>query len=146
MQFETALNLIWLVLGALALANTLRVRRNRSGLHHAPAWLHVCGVAMIMAALFPYISATDDVLRIRHMDLQQTQGNRHEPAKKSSSDALIRLYEAMDTPVACTATEVSFTLFFVSLVLAPVSVLVDRSTPFRIGRSPPFAPLVPSSI
>ena len=70
---DTALNLLWLALGVFALASTLRSRRHRAGFAHVPVWLHVCGVALIIAALFPYISATDDVLRIQHMDVQANQ-------------------------------------------------------------------------
>ncbi|HEY7210977.1 MAG TPA: hypothetical protein VH477_11945 [Bryobacteraceae bacterium] len=150
MQFDTALNSVWLVLSVLALANTLRARRFGTQ-RHAPAWLHVSGVALILAALFPYISATDDVLRIQHMHLQDAavrhvQGNQHEPGKgsspegkkKSSTDALIRLYETMDTPVVDSAPEISFALFFVALVTAPVWQSITREVALKSGRSPPF--------
>ncbi|MBV8864964.1 MAG: DUF2304 domain-containing protein [Acidobacteriaceae bacterium] len=139
MQFDTALNLIWLVLGVFALASILRMRRKASlPAHHAPAWLHVCGVALILAALFPYISATDDVLRIQHMDVQETRGQHQTPGKKGPIDGLLRLYEAMDTPVVCAVREISFTLFFVSIVITPVLRFVDRIAPLKSGRSPPL--------
>lgn len=146
MQFDSALNLIWLLLGICALASILRTRRKRSGApHHAPIWLHVCGVALILAALFPYISATDDVLRIEHMDAQQASGHHpQQPGKKGPIDSLLRLYEAMDTPVVCAVREISFTLFFISLVIAPVLRVVNRSAPLKSGRSPPnlFSPVL----
>jgi len=143
-QFEAALNLIWLVLGVLALASTLRSRLNGSRpAHHAPIWLHVCGVALILAALFPYISATDDMLRVQRMDVQQTRGQHQQPQKKGPIDSLLRLYEAMDTPVVCTVRQISFTLFFISVIISPVLRLISRSTPLKSGRSPPN-PLSPS--
>ena len=138
MQFDTALNLVWLVLGVFALASTLRARRQTSVFVRGPVWLHLCGVALIVAALFPYISATDDVLRIQRMDLQQTEGHQHQSGNKGSSDALIRLYETMDTPVITVVTQVEFVLLFISLVVAPILRTVDRVTLLQGGRSPPL--------
>ncbi len=140
MQFDTALNLIWFGFGAFALAGTLRMRlRKASPINRGPAWLHICGVALIVAALFPYISATDDVLRIQHMNLQQSPDHSRETGKKAPSDALIRLYEVMDTPIVCVVRQISLTLFFVFLIFTPVLRRVDRSTPFLAGRSPPLS-------
>ena len=140
MQFDTALNVVWLVLGAFALASTLRIYRHRPNTQKsAPAWLHVCGVALIVAALFPYISATDDVLRIQHLDLRQTSEHHGDAGKKSPNDGLMRLYETTDTPVVCKVQQVSMTLFFISLVATPVLRQVTRSVSFKSGRSPPFA-------
>ena len=140
MQFDTALNLVWLVLGSLALASTSRIYRHRSRNQTSPpAWLHVCGVALIVAALFPYISATDDVLRIQHADWQQTSEHHGDAGKKAPNDGLMRLYETTDTPVISHVQQISVTLFFFSLVAAPVLRQVTRSVSFKSGRSPPFA-------
>jgi hypothetical protein len=139
-RFDVALNLIWFVFGAFALAGTLRVKLRRdSTTKRASGWLHICGVALIVAALFPYISATDDVLRIQHLNLQQSTDHSRQTGKKAPSDALIRLYEVMDTPVVCVVRQISLTLFFVSLVVIPVLRRVDRSMPFLAGRSPPLS-------
>ena len=135
MHFETALNLIWLLLGLFALASTCRatLRKNadpRSG----SAWLHIIGVGLIVAALFPYISATDDVLRIEHF---QAQHNQSHPGKHSRTDDLVRLYETMDTPLVCRVAEVVITFSFVSLISTPVLRAIDRIAPSPSGRSPP---------
>ncbi len=141
MQVDTALNLVWLTLGALALAGTLRGRRRASAEHklRAPVRLHICGVALIAATLFPYISATDDVLRIQHMELQQNPSGHHDQSKKGTTDALIRLFEAMDTPVIGTVPQISLILFFISFVVVPAVLLASYVAPFHCGRSPPFA-------
>ena len=116
---------------------TVRTRVCRgTPVNHAPVWLHVCGVALIVAALFPYISATDDVLRIQHLNIEHSH-ERNE--KKTPSDQLIRLYETMDTPVVCTVQRISLVLFFVSLVFVPIAKVLKRSSPQASGRSPPFA-------
>jgi hypothetical protein len=149
-QFEAALNLVWLVLGVLALASTSRSRLYGSGDYkvryaaHSPVWLHVCGVALIVAALFPYISATDDVLRIEHMNVEQLPGHHQETGKKAGIDGLMRLYEAMDTPVVGAVRELAFILFFVGMVVVLVRQHVERSMPLQSGRSPPdyFSPIL----
>jgi hypothetical protein len=139
-QFDAALNLIWFVFGAFALAGTVRVKLRRgSTVNRGSAWLHICGVALIIAALFPYISATDDVLRIQHTNVQQNPDHSRQTGKKAPNDALIRLYETMDTPLVCAVRQISFTLFFVCLVVTPVLRRFDRSMPFLAGRSPPLS-------
>lgn len=136
MHFDTALNLAWGLLGLLALVRTIRASFDRTvSRNRAPAWLHIVGVALIVAALFPYISATDDVIRIEHLSAQQ---NHQHPNKKHSNDDLIRLYETMDTPVISPAIVLIFALFFIALVIVPVSTLLDRRERFEGGRSPPF--------
>jgi hypothetical protein len=141
--FETALNFIWFALGVFALCGTLRSRRVAAN-PHGSAWLHLCGVALIIAALFPYVSATDDVLRIQHLHLRPdtvsshaSKSESHEQSKSRTSDALIRLYEIMDAPVAASVQGVSFSFAFVSLVVTPALRAVTRDVAFRCGRSPP---------
>ncbi len=134
MYFETALNVVWLSLGLCALAGAVRLAfREDAPRRQRCAWLHIVGVGLIVAALFPYISATDDVLRAEHFNAQHSQGH----PGKTHTDDLMRLYETMDTPLVCRATEVTMTLSFISLVFAPVLQLIDRITPFQAGRSPP---------
>jgi hypothetical protein len=147
-HFEAALNLVWLALGLAALAmagrNVLKRRRvlDGSGLSHgAPAWLHIVGVALIVVALFPYISATDDLLRIEHFHARADQQHTNLPGKHSRTDNLIRLYETMDTPLVCAVREISLVFFFIALVFLPVLRLVERCQPQESGRSPPILAL-----
>lgn len=136
MHFDTALNLIWLVLGLAALASTARAAFNRTPrAKNSPAWLHIVGVALIVASLFPYISATDDALRAEHFAAQHQHGHT---GKHSRMDNLMRMYEAMDNPLLCEARKVVLIFFFVSLVFAPVLRLATRLAPHHAGRSPPF--------
>lgn len=136
MYFESALNLVWLSLGLLALASTIRTSfRAKAAQKRGPAWLHVVGVALIVVALFPYISATDDVVRIEHWNAEH---NHQHPGKHSQNDELIRLYETMDTPLVCRICEVALTFFFISLVFTPLARLIDRIAPSQAGRSPPL--------
>jgi hypothetical protein len=134
-HFDTTLNLVWLSLGALALARTIRVTFRQSGVRAPKSrWLHIVGVGLIVAALFPYISATDDVLRIEHFKAQHD--SRH-PTKQTQSDDLMRLYETMDSPLVCPISEVSLVFIFISIVFTPVARLIERIAPLHAGRSPP---------
>ena len=140
MQFEIALNAAWIGLSVFALASTLRTRlRTSSPIHLAPVWLHVSGVALILAALFPYISASDDILRIEHMDLQQKHSHGQPSDKRTTNDGLMRLYEAMDTPVISTVRPVTISTYFVGLVVAPSVTKATSYSPAAAGRSPPWA-------
>lgn len=134
MQFDTALNLAWLLLGAGALATTLVVSRRVSSKNNKfSGWLHLIGVAAIVVALFPYISATDDVLRIEHLNAQLA----HENDGKHSTDNLLRLYETLDCPLFCNSHQIALTLIFVLLLTAPAQRLVRRAVTREAGRSPP---------
>jgi hypothetical protein len=136
-HFDTILNLVWLSLGLLAFASAARaVLRQGYGRDSARAWLHVLGVALIVAALFPYISATDDVLRIEHFDTQQTQQHSH---KNNHADNLMRLYEMLDSPLLCRTCQIAFTFTFILFTVLPVARLLERVAPLAAGRSPPVA-------
>ena len=134
MHFDATLNLIWVLLGLLALASTVRASRGHT---RQCRWLHIVGVALIVAALFPYISATDDVLSIEHFKAQHDSTH---PGKKTQNDSLMRLYETMDTPLVCPVCELAVVLLFISVVFSPVIRLIERIAPFQAGRSPPLLP------
>ena len=128
MHFDTALNLVWSALGILACAGAVRATRRCGG-------FRIAGTVLIVAALlFPYISATDDVLRIEHL---RGQSSHSTPSHRGANDDLIRLYQTMDTPLVCAVLRVSFVLFFILLVGTTVARRIDRSAPFESGRSPP---------
>jgi len=133
-HLDTALNLAWFLLGAMALVITLALSRRAS---FSSKQLHFIGVAAIVVALFPYISATDDVLRIEHFN---TQGTHSNGSKGKAGDDLLRLYETLDSPLICGVCRIVLTLIFVSLLAAPVGHLLRRSIPLEAGRSPPLLP------
>lgn len=93
---------------------------------------------MIVAALFPYISATDDVLRVEHFNAQHSGGPGHS-GKQHQDENLMRLYETIDSPMLGVSCQIIFVLFFVAMIWAPVLHFVDRETFFYTGRSPPAA-------
>jgi predicted membrane protein len=133
-HFDTALNLIWCLFGAIALASVFRASVGRAGPVRPTPWLHVIGVALIVAALFPYISATDDLVRTEDL------ASRHHsiPGKKNPNDNLIRLYEALDTPLACVRFTIFVTFFAIFLVFVPAKRRAHRSINVAASRSPPL--------
>ena len=124
-----------MVLGLVAVASTVRATLRESlNPKRAPAWLHIVGVGLIVAALFPYISATDDVLRVEHFSAQHDHSH---PGKQSRNQSLMRLYETMDNPLVCRSPELAVTVFFIFLIFTPVLRVVYRIAPLQAGRSPP---------
>jgi hypothetical protein len=134
-SFESYLNLVWLLLGIIALTCTIRsTYAKRAFCVPRRAWLHVVGTGLIVAALFPYISATDDVLRIEHFSEQQKPIST---SRNSQTNDLMRLYQTLDTPVIAGTTQATLTFVFVMFVNTLLVQLIDRSTPLQSGRSPP---------
>ncbi len=134
MHFDTALNLVWLVLGVIALGSTARVAL-RDAANRSSACLHIIGVALIVAALFPYISATDDL--VRSEEVSSHQGHDRAPAKKTPNNNLVRLYETLDSPLACAKCVLTLTLLAIWIVFLPAPKQYRRAAPSWNGRSPP---------
>jgi hypothetical protein len=134
-HFDTALNLLWLLLGVIALGSTIRAAVRKTSDSRPWTWLHVIGVALIVAALFPYISATDDLVRSESLSTQQDQDHS---GKKTPNGNLIRLYEILDTPLVCSTCVLTLTFFAVWVVFLPVTKRDGRAAPAPAGRSPPF--------
>lgn len=134
MQFDSLLNLVWLLAGLVALICTARSTFRDDTCHRGPKWLLLVGVGLIVAALFPYISATDDVLRIDDFHSHESRGHQGSQPK---TDNLIRLYETTETAVACQTAPLVLTFFFVAFVLPFSEARLDRTAPQLAGRSPP---------
>jgi hypothetical protein len=97
------------------------------------------GVALIAATLFPIISASDDVIRIQHLERthQSQRDSTNTSGHKRATESLIRLYEAMESPLAATPVRICFVLFFAFLI-GPLCVAnVRQHTIAQGGRSPP---------
>ncbi len=134
MHFDAALNCAWLLLGTVALASTIGAARFRSKTGLFPAWLQVVGVASVVLALFPYISATDDVLRIANAVPQSKQS----PAgPRAPGSDLVRLYETADAPLVSQPCVLTVTFVFLCLVTVVRTIAIRRSVPLQSGRSPP---------
>ena len=150
MQFDATLNLAWAILGLFALTATGYVAITQNSRQRVPRGLLIVG--LIVTALFPYISASDDILRLdaprglhattpgvstssvanaAHHGSQN--GNRHQV------DDLLRLYETLDTPLVCRLAVLAFQFLLIALMLTIVCGRATRTVPEIAGRSPPLA-------
>jgi hypothetical protein len=135
-QFDTTLNIVWFLLGLFAVASGVRTASRRAGgSRRWPRCLHALAIALVVAALFPYISASDDVVRVERFS--STHHHDQLPDHKKKGDNLIRLYEVMDAPLVCEVQRIVLTLAFIALVALPVVAHVERAAPLIAGRSPP---------
>jgi len=135
-HFDTALNLVWLSLGIVALASTARAALRRHSGYRSSAWLHIVGVALIVAALFPYISATDDLVRSENLTRQN--GDHSSSGKKTPNDSLVRLYETLDSPLAGPTCTLTLTFCAVWIIFFSFVHRNHRTAPACAGRSPPL--------
>jgi hypothetical protein len=134
LQFDAVLNLAWALLGTTALVYTLcasrRIARHQSKRRQL---FEAVGVASIIIALFPFISATDDVLRVQQYVSQHEDGQS--PSGHDSN--LLRLFETGDHSVVSRCSQVGLTLVFLELVVVLLCACASRIAPLIAGRSPP---------
>ena len=135
MHFETALNCAWLLLGTAAIAGTVRAARHgTAGNKRFSACLQLIGIIAVVLALFPYISASDDVLRIASSVPQSSESGSRDTAKDT-----LRLYETVDSAIVSHGCSFAVTLAFVCVVAAFTVHVQTRTVPLALGRSPPFS-------
>lgn len=142
MQFDVTLNVAWLSLSLLALCIAARLAFRRDRPSRAPRWLLLVGVGLVVTSLFPYISASDDVVRMDGSALQQASTGHQQtttPSGERRNQNLIRLYETMDAPLVCRIACVALTFYFVALICTHTVQSIERTAPQLAGRSPPFA-------
>lgn len=127
--FESFFNSVWLILGFIALVFMLA--------QSAKGRASVLSAALIVTTLFPVISASDDVIRIEHLQRSHDTSPHKDNAHKRTSDNLIRLFETMESAVAVAAVELFFTLLFAFFVQFFCDPYTRRFAISPIGRSPP---------
>jgi hypothetical protein len=128
---ESTLNALWASLGFLAIAGAIAAACIRQNAARSKRLQVVC-IALVVSALFPYISSTDDALRLQYLSAQQSSSSENH-----GHDNLMRLYEATDAPIAGQIYSLAIALFTLYLVSYAVVSGLDRSIPQRAGRSPP---------
>lgn len=141
MTFDTALNLVWAVVGAVALgalaARDLRCR--------VPLWercRRALAVFIACVALFPCVSASDDLVRFERLQVSaQTARAVASPLPEKRGEKpsfyLARLLESLENFQISTARRFLVTLCFLALVGAFSHQSVERPLPCPLGRSPP---------
>lgn len=137
MHLDATLNWIWLLLGLVAVASAAGSYYYRVGVSGRERKLSLLiGVAVIIAALFPYISSTDDSLRFDDLSAQHNQD--HHPNKDSRvNGSLILLYEATDAAIPIQVFRLCVIWVITGLVVYRFFQGALASSPWVYGRSPP---------
>ena len=130
---ESTLNLVWLFLGLLAVGAAFASARR---LVTSRKLAHVLCVSVIVVALFPYISATDDIVRVKHFAAEQST-QQQTGSKHGQSDYLLRLYEVLDAPLIANVYRLALVWMFLLFVETVAGRDVDLVRYVRAGRSPP---------
>jgi hypothetical protein len=135
------LNLMWAGLGLASLVLMAWIDHRNQGIRpFRSRVLRLVGVSLVVATLFPYISATDNMLQIEHVAAEMG-GHEQGSNQHQHLNDLLRLYDTIDTSLMTHGCSFSLAFVFFSLVVNPVFERCDRSTPNFGGRSPP--PVIP---
>lgn len=137
MHVDSTLNLIWALLGfaglAVAACSEFRHRLTRSPEKH---FLNLVGTALIVTALFPYISATDNLLQIEHVSSHSGAPERTSHDRQQTNN-LLRLYDVIDTSLVSARCAFTLTFTFIANVVARTVQQAECGRPQPAGRSPP---------
>lgn len=139
MTIDFALNAIWLVLGASALLATRYARTKSAG--NRLSTFRFVSVVVVLAALFPYISALDDTLQLAQLGggMSTTPLVEHRTSVGHSASELVWLFESLNDVV--TASPVTLSPRFAEATLTAEAGAREMNRPAvpSKGRDPPTA-------
>ncbi len=139
MTLYTALDLIWALLGATALA-LLGLSELRSPDSTPGGWRRrILAVLLATFSLFPCISARDDLWRFQSLQapVDPGRGGKSVPGQTKHSSNLGQQLEALDSFQVSSIYSVSHTHYFFALIDPLRSSVCERFLPSPIGRGPP---------
>jgi hypothetical protein len=144
MSFDTALNLVWILLvaGAMGAFALIEARRFRDSSRRARLKRGLA-VFVAMVALFPCISASDDLVTLRTF---RALSHHAAPESMSQQDAktthppldLARLLEVLENFQIARASILVLVFTFLALVARPSVVGITQSLAAASERSPPL--------
>lgn len=144
MSVDSALNLVWALAAVVALGVfAVSERRRRRGATFTARCRRGLAVFVAAVALFPCISASDDLVRFEAMQAglgTRTAIQNQVAANSSDKPALYlaRLLEALENFQISTAVSLLAALCFFAVVRIRFSRGRDRFLPSRASRAPPF--------
>jgi hypothetical protein len=141
MTFDTALNLVWAFAGAAALG-TLAARDICRQVDLWDRCRRTLVVFVACVALFPCVSASDDMVQFEHLQVNSRTGGEGVgclPVKRGEKPALYlaRLLESLENFQISTTCQLRPGLCLLALVGTFSDHRVARPLPSRPGRSPP---------
>lgn len=140
MTFDTALNLVWALLGVAALGSlAARDVRRRVGVWDRCRRALVVFIASV--ALFPCVPASDDIVQFERLQVSSRTGGEvvgGVPLKRREKTALYlaRLLESLENFQISTACQRLLTLCLLALVGTFSDQGVERPLSSRFGRCP----------
>lgn len=143
----TALNLIWLFLAAGALAVLACSEGRRSASRKSGIRRRVVCVFLVAISLFPYVSASDDLIGFAYLRsrLETHNGWGHSLPENSKQRAyttqLARLLQSLDDLQVTAFFALFFNLCFFGLVFLTRRFSQLRRLPIQSSRAPPLIPL-----
>jgi hypothetical protein len=135
--FDLTLNLVWALLGAAALLAVFRTDlKHRVGSPFASRLFHFIRTGLVVAALFPYISATDDMLQIAQVRAELGDHEKRSGHHSNGHDRW-RVFDSNESSVATSSFRLVIAFASVGIVIATVAHSFDSFSPTGSGRSPP---------
>jgi hypothetical protein len=145
MTVDTALNLVWLAIGAVALSwlGFLESRRYRHSTRRARR-MRLLAVLILTVALFPTVSSSDDLFSFSllnsHLGKHGGAGTTPpEDPKEKAGILLLRLLETLDHYQISNISTLSLALSCLAFVFALDRQVAACAVVSRPGRAPPLA-------
>jgi hypothetical protein len=142
-SLDTALNLVWLFIGAVALCFLafLEKRRYCHSTRRA-RWVRLVAVLVLTVALFPTVSSSDDLFSFSllnsHLGKHGGAGTTPpENLKEKAGMLLLRLLETLDHYQVSSIYTLSLALSCLAFIFAPYREVATCAVPSRPGRAPP---------
>jgi hypothetical protein len=142
---DTALNLLWLAIGVLAVFFLSRVeRRYHPGSTTRARRQRLFAILILTLALFPSVSSSDDLFSFSLINTHLGKhggfgGTLPEDSKEKAGIQLFRLLETLNHYQIAQVFTVSLALCCLALVLTLWREPATRSVLCRPGRAPPLA-------
>ena len=145
MTLDTALNLVWLSIGAVALCFLafLEKRRYRHSTRRA-RWVRLVAVLILTVALFPTVSSSDDLFSFSllnsHLGTHGGAGTTPpDNLKEKAGMVLVRLLETLDHYQISNICTLPLALNCLAFVFALYRKIATCPVACRPGRAPPLA-------
>lgn len=143
MTLDTALNLVWVGVGLIALLLLALHERKRRSTRRA-RWRRAVTVLIVTIALFPSVSSSDDLFSFAlinsHLGKHGGFGtNLPEDSKEKAGMQLFRLLESLSHFQVSTTYTLVLALCCIAFVSPFRRLVFTRAVLCRSGRAPPFA-------
>ena len=117
----------------LTICASRQVKARGTGL----CWIQFVGAVAIAGALFPYVSATDDLVWMENLSSRTEHQEGRNAGTSNASSSLLALYHAGEAFLISRNIRIACVFVFLAMTLALVIRSFDCSRVHASGRSPP---------